>query len=112
MTTEICFLSDARARGMGAMFRRDLGDQVLVFAYPKPAARLFHTFFCPELRILALEADGTPLTNSVVPPNRFKRLPPAHIVVECSPTLPLTRADLIAIAAAVPGQPVPPNKGM
>ena len=108
---EITFLRKGIRRGLGAMFCRDLAGKVLVFYYPHPAARLFHTFFCAKLRILALDEHGSALSDDVVPPNRFKRLPPTRIVVECNPNLPLTQADLVAISAAIPGQPVPPHKG-
>lgn len=45
-------------RALGAMFRTGLGDSELVFLYPYSAPRLFHTFFCPPLRLTALSEDG------------------------------------------------------
>lgn len=92
-------LESGRQKRRGAMFRRSLGSTVLVFSYPRPAPRLFHTFFCPALRILALADDGQPLADSVWPANQFVRLPPTQLVVECDPALELAGSDLRAIAA-------------
>lgn len=82
---QIRFLIDSSQRATGAMFMAPLKDELLVFVYPSPAARLFHTFFCPRLRIIALAEDGRFLSDQVVSPNRFARLPACRIVLETDP---------------------------
>jgi len=84
---------------LGAMFRRTLGSEVLVFSYEHPAERLFHTFFCPPLRILAVTDDGVSLADGVRQPGKFVRLPLTRLVVECSPQLELSPTDLSMIAS-------------
>lgn len=86
-------------RARGAMFQPALGRRVLVFVYPKPAPRLFHTFFCPPLRILALSEEGARLHEQVALPGQWVLLPAARIVVECDPGLPLNDENLKSIAA-------------
>ena len=87
------FLTTSWQRSRGAMFKRTLGDHVLVFLYPHPAPRLFHTFFCPPLRIITLDGGGVVRSEQVVAPNRFARLPASQIVVEADPEYELTLAD-------------------
>ncbi len=48
----IRLLTSSWGRSIGAMFQRRLA-QPLVFGYPFAATRLYHTFFCPPLRIAA-----------------------------------------------------------
>jgi hypothetical protein len=114
---EVRFLTRGWERGLGAMFRRDLDGQILVFIYQRPAAHLFHTFLSPPLRMLAIADDGDALFDAVVPPNRMAPLPASRLVVECDPGRKLDPADLAAIAsaaraaAALPPGPIPENKG-
>lgn len=84
---QIRFLIDSNQRASGAMFLPPLKDELLVFVYPSPAPRLFHTFFCPPLRIIALDEDGRFLFNQVAPANRFVRLPACRIVLETDPVV-------------------------
>ncbi len=79
------FLIDSSQRSQGAMFSNPLKEDLLVFVYPEPAPRLFHTFFCPVLRVIALAEDGKFLFDQVVQPNRFVRLPACKIVLETDP---------------------------
>lgn len=72
-------------RALGAMFRTGLGDSGLVFLYPCSAPRLFHTFFCPPLRLTALSEEGEVIFNRVIAPFRFVRLPPIRLVLETDP---------------------------
>jgi hypothetical protein len=81
-------------RSLGAMFQRHLGETVLLFAYPHPAPRLFHTFFCPPLRIIALDDDGESLFDQVTSPGQFVKLPACRLVVEADPGCNLTPAFL------------------
>ena len=82
-----------RRRFIGAMFQRRL-SKPLVFGYPFAASRLFHTFFCPPLRIAAYAAKGTEhdlvhdlekVFDRLVPPWRFVRIPKALYIVEVNP---------------------------
>jgi len=104
---ETVLLTTPWERSRGAMFHRSLDpDAVLLFLYPHPAPRLFHTFFCPPLRIIAVNDDGRRLSEQVVSPGEFVRLPPARIVVECSPALELNDDDLVALSLqAAAGDP-------
>ena len=98
-TCETRFLSRSRDRTLGAMFQRGLGRRILVFLYPRAERRLFHTFFCPPLRILALSGEGERLQDGLWPKNRLVRLPATRLVVECDPGLKLTPSDFRSIAA-------------
>ncbi len=89
-------------RSLGAMFRRHLGDTIFLFAYPHPAPRLFHTYFCPPLRILALDDDGKTLCEQVVSPGQFVRLPACRLIVEADPDHELTPAFLCELTKNVP----------
>ena len=61
---QIRLLTTPWQRAWGAMFRRSLGETVLIFVYPHPAARSFHTYFCPPLRIVAWMRKGKlPMTR-------------------------------------------------
>ena len=84
---QVRFLIDSNQRASGAMFMLPLKEQLLVFVYPTPAPRLFHTFFCPPLRIIALDEDGHFLFDQVAPANRFIRLPACRIVLETDPVV-------------------------
>jgi hypothetical protein len=76
-------------RALGAMFRAGLGDSELVFLYSYSAPRLFHTFFCPPLRLTALSEDGEIIFSRVIAPWRFVRLPPTRLVLETAPAASL-----------------------
>jgi len=102
----IRLLASSWGRSWGAMFQRRL-TQPLVFSYPLAAPRLFHTFFCPPLRIAAYRVgaalpeghrDGVSSSKGaahddglekvfdrVVLPWRFVRIPKALFVVEVNP---------------------------
>jgi hypothetical protein len=81
-------------RSWGAMFKRPLGDAILVFLYPHPAPRLFHTFFCPSLRIITLNGGGEMSSDQVAAPNHFVRLPASQVVIETDPEQELTPGDI------------------
>lgn len=114
---EVRYLTRGWERGLGAMFRRGLDGEILVFVYLRPAAHLYHTFFSPPLRMLALDDDGSPLFDAVVPPNRVQALPASRLVVECDPARNLAPSELAAIAggtgagAGAGAKPIPENKG-
>jgi hypothetical protein len=100
MKTQI--LTTSWQRSMGAMFKKSLRDNTLVFVYPHPAPRLFHTFYCPPLRILALNDEGEILFDEVIPPNRFVRLPSTRFVIETNPDTVILPADLQTLARNLP----------
>src|SRR5512133_1853717 len=79
------FLVDSGQRSTGAMFTHSLQDELLVFLYPIATRHLFHTFFCPSLRMVALDENGLTLFDQVIQPNHFVRLPASQIILECSP---------------------------
>jgi len=82
---DIRILSTSWQKAWGAMFRRTMEETVLVFAYPVAAPRLFHTFFCPPLRLIALDEQDQIAFERAVPPNRFVPLPASRIVIETAP---------------------------
>ena len=96
---KIILLHSAFSQALGVMFRPRLGEKVFVFIYPKKARRLFQTFFCPPLRIVALEKMGDQQAKNVfekaVRPWRFVPLPPADLIVEMAPDMQMDE-DLIA----------------
>lgn len=79
------FLIDSVQRALGAMLMRDLKEDVLAFIYPSSAARTFHTFFCPPLRIVALDVTGQVLFDEVISKWRFVKLPACQYVIETGP---------------------------
>ena len=81
------FLVDSSQRSHGAMLSSSLKEDLLVFVYPEPAPRLFHTFLCPTLRIIALDDHGKFLFDQVVQPNHFVRLPACKLVLETDPVV-------------------------
>ena len=91
---KIKVLTTSWQRSWGATLSPGLGDTVLVFVYPHAAPRLYHTFFCPLLRIIALNQRQL-VFNQIVPPGQFVRIPPAEIIIECDPKLQIPRIGTI-----------------
>lgn len=84
-------------RARGAMFRSTLEQSILVFCYPQPVRHLYHTFFCPPLRITALSDDGKIAFSESFTSGTFVRLPPARIVLESAPDVsPEEVVDIVA----------------
>jgi hypothetical protein len=79
------FLVASWQRSWGAMFAKDLKEDILAFVYPNDAPRTFHTFFCPPLRMVAVSADGKILFDEVVSSWRFVKLPACRYVIETGP---------------------------
>ena len=79
------FLVASWQRSWGAMFAKDLKEDILAFVYPNDAPRTFHTFFCPPLRMVAVSADGQILFDEVVSSWRFVKLPACRYVIETGP---------------------------
>lgn len=99
-------------RSLGAMFHRHLGDTVLLFTYPHPAPRLFHTYFCPSLRIIALDDDGETLFDQVVSPGQFVSLPACRLIVEADPDHDLSPAFFRELAKHMPKTQVAMGHGL
>jgi hypothetical protein len=84
------------------MFHKRLGETVLLFAYPHAAPRLFHTFCCQPLRIIALDPDGEVLFDQVKQPGQFVRLPASRLIVEADPAYELSPQALRDLAKNAP----------
>jgi hypothetical protein len=82
---QLHFLITSEQRATGAIFFDNMNENILAFVYPNDSKRLFHTFFCPPLRIAALSTDGEVLFDQVIRPWKFVRLPPCRYVVETAP---------------------------
>lgn len=79
------FLVTSEQRAFGAMFLKDLNEDLLAFIYPTETERTFHTFFCPPMRIVGLNAQGQILFDEVISRWRFVTLPVCRYVIECGP---------------------------
>ena len=82
---QLKFLLTSGERAKGAMFSKNLKRSVLAFVYPTDAARTFHTFFCPPLRIAALSAEGQILFDEIISKWRYVKLPACRYVIETDP---------------------------
>jgi len=82
---QLHFLVTAEQRASGAMWMNSLDDMVLAFIYPADGPRLFHTFFCPPMRIVALSVEGRVLFNEVIARWKWVRLPTCRYVIETGP---------------------------
>jgi len=100
----IRFLTTSGQRAIGAMFMRDLSRNILAFIYPTSKARVFHTFFCPPLRIVALNTDGQVLFDEVIPKWRFVKLPACSTIIETGPEVDY-RTHVNAILSTAPSLP-------
>jgi hypothetical protein len=82
-------------RAMGAQFKTSLNGEILVFSYPHTASHLFHTMWCPPLRIVVVDAhseSGKVVFDRVVEPWRFVNLPAGNFVLEMDPNTDYTEA--------------------
>lgn len=82
---QLQFLITSDQRASGAMFMRNLNQDILAFVYPTDEERTFHTFFCPPLRIVALSAEGQVLFDEIIPKWRFVKMPACRYVIETGP---------------------------
>jgi len=81
------FIVTSMQRALGAMLSSSLNDEMLVFFYPENAPRPFHTFFCPPIKMIALDADGQVVFEETVTKWRFVHLPACKIVIETGPVV-------------------------
>jgi len=79
------YLTNSRERSKGAVFSRGLIDEILIFRYPSAAKRLFYTFFCPPLRIVAFNGLGRTVFDETVQSGRFVSIPACDLVLEMAP---------------------------
>ncbi len=100
---KIKLLTNSWQWGWGAMFSRPLGDTVLIFIYPFPERHIFHTAFCPPLRIMALDERGQVVYNQVKRPFSFAFLPSTRLIIEADPSTDLPPvSELLALVKANP----------
>ncbi|MBC8334588.1 MAG: hypothetical protein ISR59_03855 [Anaerolineales bacterium] len=102
---KIILLRSAFSQAWGVMFRRRLGEKIFVFIYPTKTRRLFQTFFCPSLRIVALargdEQDVEIVFKKVISSWCFVSLPPADLIVEMAPDMQMDEKLIADIISAV-----------
>lgn len=73
---------------LGAQFRKSLSSEIFVFHYHAAAKRLFHTMWCPPIRMVVLnieKPDHEVLFDQVVPPWHFVLLPAGSLILEMDP---------------------------
>ena len=99
---DVQLLTTSWRRALGAMFRKRLRHTGLAFLYPFAAPRLFHTFFCPPLRLTVLSEQGDVVFNEVTPPCRFVRLPSTRLVLETDPAFPLPPLEELRALLKIP----------
>ncbi len=91
MTKKITWITSPNEEARGASQRASLGEEILVFVYPVSTRRVYSTFFCPALRIVAIDVEKqTAIFDKVVEPSRFVVLPPARLVLEMDPGVDYT----------------------
>jgi hypothetical protein len=76
-------------RAMGAQFKPSLNGEILIFSYPHPSAHVFHTMWCPPLRIVVVNAqseNGKVVFDRVIKPWRVVNLPVGNLVLEMDPS--------------------------
>ena len=98
------FLITSSQRSLGAMFMRDLNRDILAFIYPTSEVRIFHTFFCPPLRIVALSPAGQVLFDKIISKWRFVKLPACSTIIETGPEVDY-RAHIKTIVSTAPNLP-------
>ena len=64
------------------MFQGRLNQRALLFSYSSVSRRLFHSFFCAPLRIIAFSGDAKVVFNKVVKSNRFVAIPRCQYIFE------------------------------
>jgi len=97
-------------RAIGAQFKPSLNGEILVFSYPHPAEHLFHTMWCPPLRIVAVNTqteESKVVFDQVVQPWRFVKLPAGDIILEMDPKTEYkpVLGDILSTAEKMPRIP-------
>ena len=99
-------------RAIGAQFKSNLKGEIMVFPYPHPAAHLFHTMWCPPLRIVVVDAqpeDGKVVFDQVIKPWRFVNLPAGNLVLEMDPNTEYTEVLPSILSASQKRPRIPDN---
>jgi hypothetical protein len=99
-------------RAIGAQFKSNLKGEIMVFSYPHPAAHLFHTMWCPPLRIVVVNAqpeEGKVVFDQVVKPGRFVNLPAGNLVLEMDPNTEYTEVLPSILSASQKRSRIPDN---
>lgn len=82
------WMNTSLKRFIGAQFRKSLEGEVLVFRYPYPAEHVFHTMWCPPLRIVVLASDSVDtrvLFDRIIKPWSIISLPAGELILEMDP---------------------------
>ncbi|MGC1377751.1 MAG: hypothetical protein WA821_16080, partial [Anaerolineales bacterium] len=86
MSKRVVWISSPNEDTQRSLHRTFLGDEILAFVYPVAARRIHSTFFCPPMRIVAIdEKKRAAVFDQVVPPARFVSLPATRLVLEMDP---------------------------
>lgn len=88
MPKKVVWITSSNEDSHESLRHAALGNQILAFVYPVAARRVSSTFFCPALRIVAIdEKKGSAVFDQVVQPSRFVVLPATCLVLEMDPTV-------------------------
>ena len=86
MSKKVVWIASPNDDTQGALHRASLGDEILAFVYPVAARRIYSTFFCPQMRIVAFdEKKGAAVFDQIVQSSRFVALPATRLVLEMDP---------------------------
>jgi hypothetical protein len=110
MPKKIVWIVSPNEEAQGALHRASLGDEILAFAYPVASRRIYSTFFCPQLRIVAVdEKKRAAIFDEVVQPSSFVTLPPTRLVLEMDPGVDYT--DLLPDLLSKLDRPIASDRG-
>lgn len=110
MGRKITWISLPAEDSPGAQGRKSLGDEILAFVYPVAARRVYSTFSCPRLRIVAIdEKKRAAIFDKTIPASRFVVLPPTRLVLEMDPGVDYD--DLLPELLAKIVEPIPSERG-
>jgi len=87
-----------------AMFRMRLKN-ILVLLSPSASSRLSHSFFCPAMRVVALDRRGQKIYDRVIRGWGIFKLPPAQMVLEMDPDMDYRRWLPDILSEAFSGSP-------
>jgi len=86
MNKQVRFLLTPQEHAQGAMGKSSLGNEILAFVYPIHVPRIYFTFFCHPLRIVAIDIKKhKAVFDKVIQPSQFVFLPPTCLVLEMDP---------------------------
>src|SRR5262245_19279951 len=104
-TVPVQFFDTSSKRDFGLMGRRpsQLAGKAFAFIYAFEAERLFHTFFCPAMRLLAFSEAGVKLFDRVVERGQFVRVPATRLIIESHPDTDTTALERELSAKGVAG---------